>query len=1401
MRKINCFKFILVFVIIMLTISINSNAEKAKNVNNSSSSSTVLAPNASDCKVPVSVTYLSVNNVRFRINLAGDMWWDLASAPKYEIPKGSFKHSMYSGSLWIGGVDENGQNLRLAAIVHRKGNSENVDYYAGPITIDGTATADYKTCLKYDKHFRMTRSEVEKFIGTGEITENIKNYPGNGDVSKGQSLFLAPFNDVNDDFIYNPSDGDYPYYDIKKELCSDKGKVPTPEELYYQNMSSTNLVKIKGTSLADQVLKGDETVWWVFNDKGGVHKQSSGVPIGVEIRAQAFGFSTSDEINNMTFYSYEIINRSSISLYDTYFSQWVDTDLGDAEDDYVGCDVKRGLGYCYNGKAVDGTGKIEHYGENPPAVGVDYFQGPYMNPDGIDNPMWSYDTTVVGAGFTLDSSLVCDNNINGVNFGDGVPDNERLGMQRFVFHNNGGDPNASDPDVAQDFYNYLRGIWKNGQRMGFGGNGYKLENLCKINGNVVDANFMFPGTTDPCFWGTNGINTSTCPKPIWTEKNESNPYGDRRFMQSSGPFKLEPGAVNYITVGIPWARAANQGGDPYQSVILLQYVDDKAQLLFDNCFRVIDGPDAPILTAREFDREIVLYLDNIKGISNNYKNKPEDYEEDDYKIVTPPGQPIRDNKYRFEGYQIFQLKDETVSSGDLYDENKARLVAQCDVENYKPNGDPIGRLINYNYDSEVFSYNGKEMVNGSNKGIVHSFRIFEDKFPSGTDNKLTNHKKYYYMAIAYGYNEYLPYSQNPTIINGLEGQKQPYLSGRKGPTGPIAAITVIPHKTVGGIVYNSKMNDGPEIIKYEGRGNGGNIVDLTNETIDRILNNSSDKTLNYIKGKGPLKIKIVDPLKIKDGEFELRFKPTKNIDSSEWYVIDLKKNIKIADSDKNISVKSDQLFIDYGFAIEIQQAKFIADYKSIYDITTENAVFGNNVFLESSIEFADSLNKWLIGLKDFDDNLADSNSIRNWIRVGSADDPGSHDRYYTYYGVKKEKRFLDPTQQFERVIGGTWAPYRLTVVSEQKNYFCGPSFRTFKLENSTSPTGTSSTYLADQNLKNISSVDIVFTSDKTKWTRSAVIETGYQATSDAINTTYLRAPQHSLRRSNSVDKDGNEDGTGTGMGWFPGYAINVETGERLNIIFGEDSGLESENGRDMKWNPTSNDDLNKLGGKHYIIIMGHNGNTANECPAYDSCKWVASKLRVSGSLDAGTGRDVYKDAMWVNIPLLKKGQTLLSNDVKIRIRIAKPYGRYFTKPGDSLSNSVNSNYPYFKFIFKGVTATYSETVANEQLNLINVVPNPYYAYSSYELDQLDSRIKITNLPKKCTVKIYNLSGTLIREFSKDNETDFSIEWDLKNKAGIKVASGMYLIHINADGIGERIIKWYGVLRPVDLNAF
>ncbi|RLD44619.1 MAG: T9SS C-terminal target domain-containing protein, partial [Bacteroidetes bacterium] len=541
-------------------LSANVMAENVKGEGKSTrKSSQHTRTGAAGCLPATAATELNLNNVRARINTGGDMWWDLQGQAKYEIPKGSSKTSMFSASLWLGGTDVNGQ--LKGAFQRYRGNGN--DYWPGPLTTDGKASITADVCKAYDKHFVIFRRDVDNFrlmYNNSEypdyvVPDIIKDWPANGDVSRGQSQWIAPFVDLNGNNVYEWEQGEYPYYDVNNELC--KPVKDANGDYYYEPTP-------EGGILADQVLKGDQTIWWIFNDNGNIHSESRGNAIGVEIRAQAFAFSTNDEINNMTFYTYEIINRSTYRLTQTYFSQWVDTDLGYAYDDFVGCDVGRGLGYCYNGDNDDGLGKPDHYGKQPPAVGVDFFQGPYMDNDGIDNP--KYDANGV---------QMCDESINGVNFGDTIIDNERFGMRRFVFHNNTGqgNPAMQDPDLAAEYYQFLRGIWKDGTKMTYGGDAHNT------GGPICD--FMFPDLTDDCNWGTGGV----VPNPKkWTEETAGNAPYDRRFMQSAGEFTLESGAINYITVGIPWARAG--AGGPFASVNLLRKIDDKAQALFDNCFKV-----------------------------------------------------------------------------------------------------------------------------------------------------------------------------------------------------------------------------------------------------------------------------------------------------------------------------------------------------------------------------------------------------------------------------------------------------------------------------------------------------------------------------------------------------------------------------------------------------------------------------------------------------------------------------------------------------------------------------------------------------------------------------------------------------------------------------------------------
>lgn len=1464
------------------------------------------AQTAAGCSPSSSFEWLDINNVRTRINAGGDMWWDLpgGTGSKYYIPANGSATSLYAGSLWIAGVDINGQ-LKCAALRFRQvGN----DYYTGPLTTDGRATIDDVTCASWDRIFKINRAQVDEFLANCDengipdpsyniptIIKNWPAHPGENDPA-GISHYLAPFYDRDGDGEYDPTQGDYPYYDIDNELCHTK--IPTKDEEIEGS--------IHGSILADQVLKGDQTLWWIFNDKGASHTESGGDAIGIEVRAQAFAFATNDEINNMTFYSYEIINRSTYTLTGTYFSPWTDVDLGYGYDDYVGCDVARGLGYGYNGKSVDGSGEPEAYGSQPPALGIDFFQGPYMDPDGIDNPKYTYtvsanfvqiDPVSGDSIFTYDTTnynQIADESINGVNFGNGIIDDERFGMRRFVYHNNSSDDNG-DPTTAPQYYNYLRGIWKNGAKMRYGGNA--------LSGNDVvgpECDFMFPGDSDPWNWGTGGFWPNAGYNQngkIWTEETCGNAPNDRRFMQSAGPFTLQPGAVNYITFGVPWARATS--GGPWASVELLRVVDDKCQALFDNCFKVIDGPNAPDLTIRELDQQLIIYLSNA-ALSNNYK---EGYVELDPEIPEWRADNIRtedsipvpcqidgidtvlyqlkyhdstiityyDRYYHFEGYKVYQLASAEVGADELSDNSKARLVFQSDIKNN------VSRLINYEYDESLQASVPRLKVDGANAGITHSFVITEDKFATGDNPTLVNHKTYYFMAVSYAYNNYSPY--NTDEASGLYGQKKPYLEGRKN----IQVYSAVPHKIVDGTILNSKYGDQPSITRIVGQGNGGLELELTKETVERILSKPmADDSVNvmgspnypidyhptYEAGYGPIGVKIIDPLNVVTTDYELWFDTlfqhvSYNVTgdneirgdsatrmASHWYLRD--KNTGEVFSSDTITVYGDEkMFIDRGISITINQPYDIgrlvvgeAFYSEEWH-PTEAILATNNGVITSSIEFDDPTNQWLDGIRDKDV----PGTVLNWIRSGTYYDrlnPSYNDYSMTSdaYGSAGKSKPWDPNEDFEKIAYGTWAPYLLTAVTSDN--FPAPNYN--------------ANSRATEFFKNTSSVDIVFTSDTNLWTRCPVIDVcGDRNLSEGFVRPF------SLRMHASVDKKGrsragddfvDREGSLTesdpdfiaaqGMGWFPGYVIDVESGARLNVVFTEDSYLEDMNGRDMIFNPAKlrkstvdqelgdasqlydpavvrnygTDNEPVMGGKHYVYIFRMDSiPMASTSPwkdmknyAYDGGRALYNTLKAiqnTSNVQIGSNLRInfFKLAMWVGMPMGVEGTEWLpeGNDCRIRIRLAKPYDMgYANIPLKQQPESlmVNNLYPKYEFSIQGMNPTMNDPVKSEEdLDLVTVVPNPYYAYSNYEGNALTNRVKIANLPKRCVVTIFTINGTKVRQFKKDND-DPNINWDLTNYANTPVASGFYLIHVkDLTSGGERTIKFFGAMRKIDLNTF
>lgn len=1321
---------------------------------------------AASCNPASAQIDLDINNVRTTLLNGGDIWWDLNDA-RYEIPKidppGSAPsvHSLFAGAIWMGGIDA-GNQLKIAAQTYRQNGN---DFWPGPL--DAAASVTSADCDEYNRFWKVNGTDIDDFIACrdanggscpeAQIPASILEWPAKGNPRAKGALGnyltinseLAPFFDYDGDGLYDPTLGDYP---ILNADCGD--------------------------NYADQM------IFWVYNDKGNIHTETGGQAIGIQVNALAFAFATSDEVNDMTFYRYKLINRGNIDIGNFYMAQWVDADLGCFLNDYVGCDTVRDLGICYNGTSVDADCATRGYGEDPPLIGIDFFEGPLGDPDTLGQ-------------------------------------RHKLGMAAFTYYNNDFSV-TGNPETAVHYYNYMTGFWKDNTPF--------TSDQPNAYGGTVPTKFMFPSSPDKS------------PYPdFWSECSVNNTAADRRFLQSSGPFTLKPGAVNNITVGAVWVRPS--GVYPCPNFESIGSASDKAQALFDNCFKLVDGPDAPDLVVRELDKEIIIALVNAPT-SNNIG---ESYNEVDpvAAALAKTDSTITDTTYKFQGYILYQLKNAQVSVQELNDVNKARVVAQVDLK------DDVDKLINFTFDQSLGADVPKLMVDGDNEGIRRTFNITEDLFATASKT-LVNHKNYYFTVVAYAYNNYKEFEPQKAYLGG---QKQPYLQGRKN----FKVYSAIPHMWEsgrGGTELHTAYGDGVKITRIEGEGNGGLELELTQESIDNIMSSSTHfyGPVVYKENAGPIDVKVYDPLKLKDAYFEFSmidsgFYPVSirgQIDSvslirpeATWkldiYPMNPGDPSSLILSERSIKEANEQLIKDYGISIRLNQVTLAGkapnDWPLPQDIFT--GMIPANGFIDASIEFQDPEVRWFTGVHD-----QGTFSSQNWIRSGQYTG-GSNDELlgffddHRYVGQdssgKDADNFYDPQGTFSSVLEGTWAPYGLAANWRNDElvdpadpkwrtpFSFGPAFPwrhrlTFK---------PATNFVVTENcLYNLHSVDVVLTSDKSKWTRCVVVELG----EDSVLNEGLAA-KGQIRQGFSWNQDGSYSTTEKGRSWFPGYAINVETGERLNLMFGEDSWLIGEHGRDMIWNPTANElgtvqtSEPLFGGKHYIYIMDtryDEGEKIQQDMLDNFNKYIKLTGGVSNPVVRTVLNDsVYQHIMWVSMAELQPGYKLKSladgfipTETKIRLRVNVPYGRFYV-------DGSNQSVPKYSFTTEGLgSQTQVAEVAKDACDLIRVVPNPYYAYSFYETSQLDNRVKITNLPDNCEVTIYTINGTIIRRYSRAVAGDISLgattdvinqdnslDWDLKNSKDIPVASGLYLIHIKAEGVCDKVVKWFGVLRPIDLDTF
>lgn len=355
---------------------------------------------------------LNVNNVKATVAADGILFLDgYNSSSGYEVPANSGKQAIRSASLWIGGLDSQGQ-LHTAAMTYRGGS----DFFYGPMDTINAVGSSCGTNSSYNYVWEINRNELDTFLNYGYISGDISSWPGNGNVANFEAVQLAPFTDVNSDGVYDATAGDSP------------------------------------------ILKGDQMLFWIMNDNCGAHTETGGLPFGIEVHCTAYAYGcnslpdSQQVLNNTTFYHFKVINRNSYFYNNVYFTFWADVELGAGNNDLTGSNVSGSAAYVMNGSndSVYNSGLV--------MLSIAQLKGPLADTTDLTNndrdSLYDSFGNVLGANIDETGEQCMFNNL--MYYGDMV--NTSLGN--------------AEPVNQFHYYNYMKSYWNDSTSLKYGGTGY-----------------------------------------------------------------------------------------------------------------------------------------------------------------------------------------------------------------------------------------------------------------------------------------------------------------------------------------------------------------------------------------------------------------------------------------------------------------------------------------------------------------------------------------------------------------------------------------------------------------------------------------------------------------------------------------------------------------------------------------------------------------------------------------------------------------------------------------------------------------------------------------------------------------------------------------------------------------
>lgn len=540
------------------------------------------------------------------------------------------------------------------------------------------------------------------------------------------------------------------------------------------------------------------------------------------------------------------------------------------------------------------------------------------------------------------------------------------------------------------------------------------------------------------------------------------------------------------------------------------------------------------------------------------------------------------------------------------------------------------------------------------------------------------------------------------------------------------------------------------VERLDGRGNMGFAIDLEEQFLGEALWQNQASKLKYKKNKSPIYVKVENPGNHALGKFVLEFHDysqatiTTGIDTASWtiyrYDINSGQLLDQVSSETTIDMGDLQYIPQWGISVQVKQKPYFAPSGTL--AISQN--MSTNP-IEATIHFDTETTGWLTGVEDID-----GIHPQNWILGG-----------YNQFEASPcySSRPRDPFRDWQKLLNGTISHFCLM-------RSCGAA----------APVGGNANLnisLSQDRARIAStpSVDLVFTHEKEKWTRCVVVEM-----SDDPTLAQGGAQKMKPRNAPSVDKNGHSAGhpdynaeegdliSATGMGWFPGFAIDVETGRRLNVVFGENSFMVGNNGADMLWNPTTQmyDQVGNpiFGGQHVVYVIGENINNSG-MPIYDSCATFFNNIN---STNNNLNREAWQSATWTMYPMLRAGHTLLEKPVLLRLRVSKRYE-------DLVISGANEGSPAFQWNISQLLPANLSLEENVIEPELTIFPNPVDNLVNLRWDNMH--------PAKA--EIYSSNGIQVKTMDLSASQN-AISFDVKD-----LPSGLYFIRVS-DVIRKLIVK-------------